>query len=373
MTSLCIPRSVPHSLISVKLNQSSLRRFRKFIIHRAKPSESELKKDIQNASNNVKITSSLSERDDSKTSDQITWDWFEWDQYNTKWEVPWGAPTLVLGMVGWLASSVAVGFLAIPQIVKLSGLLSFSQFSRPEKAFVLLGVQVLETLVGMGIICIVTSRWTIPVDGTSPGSQYNLKSTMAFLNKLKMINDQTENDRTIAPSSKLFRVSIKDPFETRYGWLVWALLGIPLSVGANAVVSFVLNYFGTEMSGNGTIQSIVGMLSLDFPTYIALITVVGFLAPLLEETVFRGFLLTTLTKWMPTYQAVILSSILFGCAHLSPKDFPYLTVVSIVWGFMYVRSRNLLTPMFIHGLWNSTVLSLLFALDSMGVDLSQLP
>lgn len=45
------------------------------------------------------------------------------------------------------------------------------------------------------------------------------------------------------------------------------------------------------MSGNGTIQAVVGMLSLDLPTYVALISVVGILAPILEEvnTDFVGF------------------------------------------------------------------------------------
>lgn len=50
------------------------------------------------------------------------------------------------------------------------------------------------------------------------------------------------------------------------------------------------------------------------------------LAPLLEETVFRGFLLATLTKWMPTPAAVLLSSIAFGCAHFTPRDFPQVHV-----------------------------------------------
>ena len=31
-------------------------------------------------------------------------------------------------------------------------------------------------------------------------------------------------------------------------------------------------------------------------------------------------------KWMPAYQAIIISGIAFGCAHLTLKDLPYLTV-----------------------------------------------
>jgi membrane protease YdiL (CAAX protease family) len=46
------------------------------------------------------------------------------------------------------------------------------------------------------------------------------------------------------------------------------------------------------------------------------------LAPLLEETVFRGFLLTSLTKFMPTSAAVLVSSLAFGLIHFAPRDFP---------------------------------------------------
>jgi membrane protease YdiL (CAAX protease family) len=50
------------------------------------------------------------------------------------------------------------------------------------------------------------------------------------------------------------------------------------------------------------------IISLDFPTYASLFTVTAVLAPILEETVFRGFLLTSLTKWMPTPAAVLVST-----------------------------------------------------------------
>jgi membrane protease YdiL (CAAX protease family) len=46
-----------------------------------------------------------------------------------------------------------------------------------------------------------------------------------------------------------------------------------------------------------------------------------------------------------------------------------LTSLGVLLGYSYVRSRNLLTPMLIHGTWNGGVLTLLFVLKSMGVNL----
>lgn len=98
----------------------------------------------------------------------------------------------------------------------------------------------------------------------------------------------------------------------------------------------------------------------------------GFLAPLLEETLFRGFLLTSLTKVMPTWAAVIASAAAFGIAHLSIKDLPILFALGCWLGAIYCRSKNLLTPMIVHGAWNGTVLTLLFWLTANGVNVQQL-
>lgn len=78
-------------------------------------------------------------------------------------------------------------------------------------------------------------------------------------------------------------------------------------------------------------------------------------------------------RYMSAEWAVLLSSLAFGAAHLSARDFPQLTALGIVMGFSYVRSRNLLTPMAIHGAWNGVVLTLLFVLSANGYDLTDIP
>lgn len=75
---------------------------------------------------------------------------------------------------------------------------------------------------------------------------------------------------------------------------------------------------------------------------------------------------------MSTPAAVVVSSLAFGAAHLSTRDFPQLFALGLVLGFSYVRSRNLLTPMFIHAAWNGGVLTTLYALTAAGVDIQEL-
>ena len=63
------------------------------------------------------------------------------------------------------------------------------------------------------------------------------------------------------------------------------------------------------------------------PSFLSLFIGTGVLAPVLEETVFRGFLLASLTKLTPTPVAIAISSTLFGLAHFSPRDFPQLVAL----------------------------------------------
>jgi hypothetical protein len=134
-------------------------------------------------------------------------------------------------------------------------------------------------------------------------------------------------------------------------------------VGGAAYVVSAAGYEGLFGQGRGTVDGVVQMITLDSPTYLSLLAVTGVQAPLLEETVFRGFLLTSLTRFMPTWAAVFASALAFGIAHLSLKDLPVLVALGTWMGFMYVRSKSLLTPMLIHGTWNSFVLTLLFYLS----------
>ena len=82
-------------------------------------------------------------------------------------------------------------------------------------------------------------------------------------------------------------------------------------------------------------------------------------APMFEELVFRGFLLTSLTKWLPTPVAVVVSSVVFALIHQqSSGDTVQLLALGLTAGAAYCKTRNLATPMLIHGTYNGTVLVL---------------
>lgn len=172
----------------------------------------------------------------------------------------------------------------------------------------------------------------------------------------------------------LYRYDIRDPLNLQKGWLLWAGVGLVGALASIAVTGAVLSSFNGGSTERET-DALVRLLPLIGSSSIStacLVGITGVLAPVLEETVFRGFFMVSLTKWVPTPVAVLISAAVFALAHLTPGEFPQLFVLGTALGFSYAQTRNLLTPITIHALWNSGVILLLTFLSLQGYDIKEL-
>ncbi|KEP61100.1 UNVERIFIED_CONTAM: CAAX amino terminal protease family protein [Hammondia hammondi] len=87
---------------------------------------------------------------------------------------------------------------------------------------------------------------------------------------------------------------------------------------------------------------------------------VGALAPCLsapgwEELLYRGFCLPLFSQVMPLSLAAVLSSLLFAVHHMNVQTVLPLWVLGLTWTAVYVHSKNLLTTVLIHAMWNSRI------------------
>lgn len=82
--------------------------------------------------------------------------------------------------------------------------------------------------------------------------------------------------------------------------------------------------------------------------------------PLLEEIVYRGFLLASVSSEMQWQQAVIISSAVFSAAHLSVENSLQLFIIGCVLGSSYCWTGNLRSSILIHSLYNSMTLLLTY-------------
>ena len=152
-------------------------------------------------------------------------------------------------------------------------------------------------------------------------------------------------------------------FKLRSNWILWGLGGYFVALPLVILVSLINQQLWQGQGGSNPILP----LALEGRDSVAL--AVFFLtacvaAPVFEEIIFRGFLLPSLTRYMPVWGAIVASSLLFAIAHLSLSEVLPLATLGMVLGVVYSRSRNLLASMLLHGLWNAGTLLSLFVLGS---------
>ena len=123
------------------------------------------------------------------------------------------------------------------------------------------------------------------------------------------------------------------------GWLLVRLVGDP--GGSNPLLELVLGSHDPIALGLLALTAVV-------------------LAPLFEETIFRGALLPVLAARLGPLGGVLLSGLLFAMAHISVGELAPLTVLGVGLGLVRLRSGRLWPSVLMHGLWNAvTFLNLL--------------
>lgn len=76
-------------------------------------------------------------------------------------------------------------------------------------------------------------------------------------------------------------------------------------------------------------------------------------APVVEEIVFRGLIMTRLSQAMPGWLAVLVSAAIFGACHRHPVWFGYAFVLGSVFGFMDLRAGSIWPSILGHIVFNS--------------------
>ncbi|SMC88681.1 CPBP family intramembrane glutamic endopeptidase [Moheibacter sediminis] len=117
-----------------------------------------------------------------------------------------------------------------------------------------------------------------------------------------------------------------------------------------------------EQLYKSTIEAFEMMLNYKVAGFIT----VCILAPILEEILFRGILLRgMLHQGINPAIAIILSSILFGLAHMNPWQFIGAGILGAIFAYIYYRTKSLWICIFLHSLNNTISFILMLKFQSM--------
>ena len=148
--------------------------------------------------------------------------------------------------------------------------------------------------------------------------------------------------------------------------LLWTVGGLFGTLAAITVLGVLLFTLGIQGAPNG-----IGVVGEQTPTFLLVVAVLSILlvGPA-EELLFRGAIQGRLRASFGPAGAILGASVLFGSVHLvavvgtigeSLVSVALITVVSLVLGYIYERTRNVVVPALVHGFYNATLLTLTYA------------
>ena len=90
--------------------------------------------------------------------------------------------------------------------------------------------------------------------------------------------------------------------------------------------------------------------------------IIGLLAPLSEELVFRGAVLRSLLRWKANpWIGIVISAFLFALIHMNPAQMPHAFLIGILLGWMYYRTDSIVPGVVYHWV-NNTVAYVMYNL-----------
>ena len=290
----------------------------------------------------------------------------DWLGAGPKWDVPWGIGRLALTMVVVDFTFYLAGFLSpifvyssvrapdeIPEDAdKLAADLQ-SVFDDPTTfSDIFLNAEITQIVLGLVALGISVAPFA-PL----PKGWFNDA----------LSSDEPERNASGRGVSKGTRDRIEKSMDERRNGsgkeALRAILGTYLGV---SLVTWILYAAGVRGGETGQGSSSVDIIAKAFEAgphgIINLIITTVVLAPIFEEILFRGYMMPSLTKYMPTSAAVGVSALIFALIHQhGVGDTVQLIAVGLACGICYSRTRNLGASIAVHAAFNGAVIAL-FAL-----------
>ncbi|KAH7433187.1 hypothetical protein KP509_07G058300 [Ceratopteris richardii] len=225
------------------------------------------------------------------------------------WKVPWTSFTIFQVMFLWLCTFWLVGSWIIPFVAHYAGFSKDTLTYRGQALYSLI-TDIAEGTVGLGILHRCLDR---------------------------------------------FRPLPRNWFPFRWGglWYIDVLLGCLTFPVVNRLSQLNLELLSFPSPLTSSYEQ--SIMARDPIASVLYAIVVSVCCPIWEEVIFRGFLLPSLTRYLPMWASIFVSAVIFGLAHFNVQRILPLTFLGLVMGIMFVRSRNLLSSMLLHSLWNGFV------------------
>lgn len=130
----------------------------------------------------------------------------------------------------------------------------------------------------------------------------------------------------------------------------WAICGVFLALFAQSIAITIEQWIGIQTQSANT-QEILSVID-KIPLMIVVSSIIG---PILEEIIFRKVIFGSLYKRFNFFIAALISSIIFGLAHMELEHLLLYSAMGFTFAFLYVQTKRILVPIIAHVSMNTFV------------------
>jgi membrane protease YdiL (CAAX protease family) len=137
--------------------------------------------------------------------------------------------------------------------------------------------------------------------------------------------------------------------------VLWGVVSMIAMFAILFVIGIILTLYGVNIDESSNITDLEQIFSLPSIFFIVAFQPIG------EEIFFRGFLLEKINSMVGRETAIVLTSILFGIAHLTYGNiYPAIMtgILGLILAYMVVKTKNLTTAIVAHIFFNVTSVTL---------------
>ena len=132
---------------------------------------------------------------------------------------------------------------------------------------------------------------------------------------------------------------------------------LPITMALGQVARLVLEGIGKQPELQESVKALQTTETFQQQLYFLIVTV--FVAPFVEEVMFRGILYPTIKQFGFPKFALWSTSLFFAFSHINAVAFVPLLFMAVILTFLYETTENLIAPILTHALFNAANFALL--------------
>jgi membrane protease YdiL (CAAX protease family) len=161
-------------------------------------------------------------------------------------------------------------------------------------------------------------------------------------------------------------LGLESPFGVRelVGGLVGYCMALPVVAVAALITTALFAFFHLEIQPQPLLEEFSS--TAGWMNWVTLFLLIGFIGPMLEEVIFRGFLFAWLRQRWGIQAGLWLQALVFALIHQYAAGLLPLFALSVVLGLAYVYTQRLMVCVWIHSIFNTvTLLNVILGVEGM--------